>query len=219
MFFQQPNQAVTKLLKRKLTAAAVVAAFTASMAFAGAAGASSTYGTVTVTSGGSTYELQLLSVTYDASSNLQYWTYSVHCVSGKGVSHIVIEFNKIACDPPMSAIATAGFDEEGSGDSWELMPYTHPDPTTGKSGIKYDFGDSIERGETRQVWFALNGYWPVGTIDIAIKAAKVVTSGAVDGPDCISLAVPETQGPYVALAGMLVAFSLFAVVRKRRRQV
>ena len=167
------------------------------------------------------YQIELHDVDYDPSTNLQNWTYNITCLDGHGISHIVFEF-KTVCDPPISAI------EEGVWGPYdnliELKDYAHPDPTTQASGIKFEFEPSLEPGNWMLVWFTLKGEWPVGTIEVYVKAGSDATptgesvfSGVVDGPECMpDNRIPEVPlGSIMAVASMIGALSVYVLVRKR----
>lgn len=163
------------------------------------------------------YKIELHNVAYDSGTNLQTWTYNVSCINSPGISHIVFEFKEI-CDPPLSVIYAAGPTSvewsEDYGDGLE---------PTGIVGIKFD-GLELEPGEWMLVWFTLEGEWPVGTIEVWVKAGSevsgsgVVASGIVDGPECMpDNRIPEVPfGSVMAGASMLVAFVAYAIVRKRK---
>jgi hypothetical protein len=216
--FDPPEvDAVNKTSKYRILTFFVTATVALSLALTGIAQAqtSSAYNPVTVTSDGNSYQIQLISATYNSADNSQNWTYSIKCLFGKSASHIVIEFTQ-AGEPPISAIKTAGFGAKQSGDSWEIMPYGHPDPPTGKSGIKYEFSDGIDPGGTRQVWFTLSGVWPTGTVNLWTKAGTSVIENVVGGPDSVGLTVPEVWGPTAAIASAFAAFAVLNVIRRRK---
>jgi hypothetical protein len=151
--------------------------------------------------------------TYDPATNVQNWTYNVRCISGYGVSHVDFQFDQI-CDPPLSVILDAGPGCEDISDS-----YTDYFPHTTIAGIKIDFEHSVEPGQTKQVWFTLQGEWPVGTITVYVKAGVVPVpnlQGEVAGPECkLNNTVPEVPlGPIIAVASMAVAFGAFVKMRK-----
>lgn len=163
------------------------------------------------------YTITLIDVSYNPGTNLQNWTYRITCISNPGISHVTFEF-KTVCDPPLNVIDNAG----GAG-IVEISPdYDHPDPTTGKVGIKFEnfpVGDgSIEEGESVDVWFTLVGEWPVGTIEAWIKAGTTVGSLVVAGPECrIQNRIPEIPfGTVMAGASMIAALAAYVVIRKRK---
>jgi hypothetical protein len=163
------------------------------------------------------YTITLIDVSYNPGTNLQNWTYRLTCISNPGISHVTFEF-KTYCDPPLNVIDSAG----GAG-VVEISPdYDHPDPTTGKVGIKFEnfpVGDgSIEEGESVDVWFTLVGEWPVGTIEAWIKAANNIESKIVAGPECrIQNRIPEIPfGTVMAGASMIAALAAYVVIRKRK---
>ena len=167
------------------------------------------------------YEVELYDVNYDSGTNLQTWTYNITCLSGHGISHIVFEF-KTVCDPPISAIKEGVWGPYP--ENIELKDYEHPDPTTGASGIKFEFEPSVEPRNWMLVWFTLEGEWPVGTIEVWTKAAsenaapgESVGSGIVAGPECKpNNKIPEVPfGSIMAGASMLVALVAYSIVRKR----
>ena len=159
------------------------------------------------------YTITLIDVSYNPSTNLQNWTYRLTCISSPGISHVTFEF-KTVCDPPVTVIDDAG------PVSVEIpTDYDHPDPTTGKVGIKFEnFPDSIEAGESVDVWFTLVGEWPVGTIEAWIKASTNVVSQVVAGPECrIQNRIPEIPfGTVMAGASMIAALGAYVVIRKRK---
>lgn len=166
---------------------------------------------------GGAYQVQLLDVTYNPGTNLQNWTYRITGIETPAVSHALFEFKKV-CDPPLSSIDGAGpvTTEISTG-------YDDADPTTGKVGIKFEnffTGDgSIEPGEYADVWFTLVGEWPVGTIEVWIKAgSEVVVSGIVNGPECrLDNNIPEIPfGTIMAATSMIVALAAYTVYRKRK---
>lgn len=200
---------------KKFSALLIVVALSTSML----AGILTTVSAVPVIVLNDDYQIELYSVTYDAGTNQQKWTYNITCLDSHGISHIVFEFKRV-CDPPMSAIVDGAW---GPG-TVEVMDYTHPDPTTGASGIKFEFDPSLEPGDSMLVWFTLEGQWPVGTIEVWVKAgsdaagAPSVFSGIVDGPECMpDNNIPEVPlGSVMAAAAMLVAVLAYVAVRKRR---
>lgn len=155
--------------------------------------------------------------TYDPVTNVQNWTYNVHCISGYGVSHVNFEFDQV-CDPPLSVILDAGPGPEEISDS-----YTDYFPGTTIAGIKIDFISSVEPGQTKQVWFTLQGQWPVGTITVYVKADGIPEpnlQGEVAGPECkIHNDVPEVPlGPIIAVASMMVAFGAYVKIHKQKQK-
>jgi hypothetical protein len=144
------------------------------------------------------YIIELYDVSYDSGTNLQNWTYNITCIDGHGISHIVFEF-KTVCDPPISAIKEGVWGPVA--DNIELMDYEHPDPTTGASGIKFEFDPSLEPGDSMLVWFTLEGEWPVGTIEVWVKSATNAYSGIVDGPECMQ--ITESQNYPLAASWQL----------------
>ena len=162
------------------------------------------------------YEVELLNVDYNPNTNLQNWTYRITGIETPAVSHVVFEF-KTVCDPPLSVIDSAGpVTVEISDDYGDTIP------PTGKVGIKFEGFDtadgSIEPGESAVVWFTLVGEWPVGTIEVWIKAGNdVVVSGIVEGPECrLENRVPEIPlGTVMAGTSMIVALLAYLVIHKR----
>ncbi len=160
------------------------------------------------------YKVELVSVVYNPGTNLQNWTYNISCINSPGISHIIFEFKEI-CDPPLSAI-----DDAGPPPVEISEDYDDDDPTTGKVGIKFDELE-MEPGEWTLVWFTLVGEWPVGSIEVWVKAANdVLVSGIVDGPECIpNHVIPEVPfGAVMASASMLVALVAYSILRKRKIQ-
>jgi len=158
------------------------------------------------------YQITLVSVVYE--NGVQNWTYRVCCLSGHGISHIVIEF-KTVCDPPLSAIL-----EAGPGNVEISEDYDDADPTTGAVGIKYEF-TSLEPGECALVWFTLNGEWPIGDISVYIKADAIPPEnliGTLEGPQCVpDHEIPEVPlGAVMATASMLIAFGAYFGLRRRK---
>lgn len=158
------------------------------------------------------YEITLASVVYDPTTNVQNWTYNYRTLSGHAISHINIEFDQI-CDPPIGNILAAG---PGSSDISES--YTDYFPHTSIAGIKIDTPTG-----NGQIWFTLQGEWPVGTITFYVKADDLPINdykGEVAGPECrINNNVPEVPlGPVVAATSMIIAFGVYAKIRKPRVQ-
>ena len=164
------------------------------------------------------YEVDLLSVDYNPGTNLQNWTYRITCNEGHGVSHVVFEF-KTVCDPPLAVI-----DDAGPVTIHISTDYNDGIPPTGIVGIKFEnfpTGDgSIEPGESADVWFTLVGEWPVGTIEVHIKAANdPPVSQIVEGPECrIDNRIPEIPlGTVMAGTSMILALAAYLVIRKRNK--
>ncbi|MFA5366117.1 MAG: hypothetical protein WC325_13125 [Candidatus Bathyarchaeia archaeon] len=148
---------------------------------------------------------------YDPQTNTQNWTYNIHCVTGQDVSHINFEFDQI-CDPPLSVIKDAGPGEIRISNS-----YTDYIPGTTMAGIKIDV--DVTPGETKQIWFTLEGEWPVGTITVYVKSGQQDLYDfqyEVAGPECkVDNGVPEIPlGPIFAVASMMAAFGAYVKIRK-----
>lgn len=162
----------------------------------------------------SNYEIELLSSVYAPASDEQNWTYKVTCINDPGISHLIFEFKTI-CDPPLGVVDSAG----GAADI-EWM-YTANPSADNKVGLKFEnfptVDGSIQAGEHVTLWFATDGEWPVGTIDVWMKAANNVEFFRVDGPDCkMNNIIPEVPfGSIMAGASMLVALVAYSIVRKR----
>jgi len=196
---------------RKLSKYGLVLLFSVIIVAAMASSAKA-YDPVVVSYEGNSYEITLVSVVYEG--GVQNWTYRVKCISGHGISHIVIQF-KTVCDPPLTAILDAGPGSVEISDD-----YDDADPYTGAVGIKYEFS-SLEPGEEALVWFTLNGEWPVGDISVYIKADKLPPEsliGTLEGPQCVpDHEIPEVPlGAVMATASMLIAFGAYFGLRRRK---
>lgn len=120
------------------------------------------------------YEITLLSHTYDGTHS--YWQYEVkvYSTAPAGLSHVIIEW----CGGVDSVIAA------GPG-NWEYRPPDDPDPSSGKWGIKIDFGvDKPTTGyNTGTFSFQLLGDYAEGTVTAWVKAGTnsypVTTTGPV----------------------------------------
>lgn len=126
--------------------------------------------------------------------NWYVWKYKVTVISsdtrGHGLSHWVLELP--VCYLTDSTLfqeieASAGW---GGGDKVRIFaPGTaDPDPTTGLSGIKWDFvsGDELDTvGEYDYFWFSAPTNLDIET-DWAVKAGRdgVFASGEIEGPAC-----------------------------------
>lgn len=113
------------------------------------------------------YEITLASHTYDVGSDISTWTYdvTVHESAPHGLSHWILEW----CGGPGSLVPDGA-------------SYQYIDPTTGITGIKFDYGH--ESG-TQQYSFQLYGDYSVGTVQVAVKTGGKVTQvyyGETEGP-------------------------------------
>lgn len=145
--------------------------------------------------------------------NWYVWKYKVTVISsgtrGHGLSHWVLELPVcyLTESPLFQEIeASAGW---GGGDKVRIFaPDTaDPDPTTGLSGIKWDFvsGDELDTvGEYDYFWFSAPTNLDIET-DWAVKAGRegIFASGQVEGPECPSEPqIPEPASLVLFCAGM-----------------
>ena len=110
------------------------------------------------------HDITFVSHTFDGTYST--WTYSVTSGSSPALSHWAISW----CDE--TAI------EDVSETPWEYGT----DPNTGITGIKFDKGYS--GGETRTVWFRLEGDHAEGLVKVGTKAGGNIAHGWVTGPLC-----------------------------------
>jgi len=120
------------------------------------------------------------SITYDIeftgvdSSSSEFTTFTYHVISnpdgGPAISHWVIEF------------AECGGADIIYSSNDPAVEWTHPDPTTGIYGVKFDTG--YDDQEERDVTLTLNGHWYVGEVQIAVKSGNGFVLGSVLGPIC-----------------------------------
>jgi len=166
------------------------------------------------------FEVTLLSVEYDEGKDEQTWTYRIKCLTDADhdISHFVFAFAEI-CDPPLSKIVSAGPGNPEIHDS-----YDKTFPHEGVSGIKFD--TPVNKGESVEVSFTVEGQWAMGTMGFWIKAGQPVYSGLVSGPDCVpGFVVPEftigTLGPILAstLGLYISSKKLFFLTRVARARV
>ena len=117
------------------------------------------------------YDISLASSNYDAGSNTTTFTYtvSVKADAVHAISHWVLG---------LGPCITAN-DIAAASDSYDFGT----DPTTGLSGIKFDV--SVEKGQSETFWIRLNGEWPVGMTDTALKAGQLRCYDEVEGPVCL----------------------------------
>ncbi|KAA0007142.1 MAG: DUF11 domain-containing protein, partial [Thermoplasmata archaeon] len=118
------------------------------------------------------HEIVFISHTYDEIRNVSRWTYLVKSGSHPSISHWVMELGGCIDED----------DIVNASEYYEYMSTSHPDPTTGLAGIKFDTG--YEDNEQRIVWFELKGDYPEGDAEVAIKAGCRVDYGYVTGPVC-----------------------------------
>ncbi|NLE57250.1 MAG: hypothetical protein GX616_02740, partial [Planctomycetes bacterium] len=117
------------------------------------------------------YEIDLTSSRYDAASNTTTFTYTVSVDSDAvhGLSHWVLGLD--------SCIAKSNI--KAASHSYEFGT----DPTTGVSGIKFNV--AVGKGQSKTFWIRLNGEWPIGLTDTAIKAGQLKCYDKVEGPVCL----------------------------------
>ncbi|MCD6573144.1 MAG: DUF11 domain-containing protein, partial [Thermoplasmata archaeon] len=118
------------------------------------------------------HDITFISHTYNATTDISTWTYSVTSGSHPSISHWIMELGECIDET----------DIVDASEEYEFMDASHPDPTTGSAGIKFD--DGYEDGEHRIVWFKLKGDYPEGNIKVGIKAGRCVNYGYVTGPAC-----------------------------------
>ncbi|MCD6473733.1 MAG: DUF11 domain-containing protein, partial [Thermoplasmata archaeon] len=119
------------------------------------------------------HEIVFISHTYDEIRNVSRWTYLVKSGSHPSISHWVLELGGCIDED----------DIVNASEYYEYMSASHPDPTTGLAGIKFDI--SYEDNEQRIVWFELKGDYPEGDVEVAIKAGHCQPQyGHVTGPVC-----------------------------------
>jgi hypothetical protein len=149
------------------------------------------------------YQVTFVGVVYNEVANTSTWTYEVTCLGDPEISHFDFEFK--FCDPPLTSVLDAG------PEPWEI---SDPDPTTGVSGIKYDF--PVEKGDTITVWFTLEGLWDINDIEVWIKAGNQDPyegpSYLPEGPACFL--VPEV--PLGTLGTLTAAFAAIALTARKR---
>jgi len=127
----------------------------------------------------SNYDVALAGSSYDSSSDRTTFTYHVSASSDPEISHFVLKL-----DPCISSsdILMSG---SVSGSPYVNGVFVDPDPTTSISGIKFE-SPGIATGGSRDYYITLNGYWPQGTGQAAVKSGTKVCYYQVDGPKCLS---------------------------------
>lgn len=150
------------------------------------------------------YDITFLDVTYDEVANSSTWRYNVTCIGDPEISHFDFEF-KLVCDPPLASIIDA------SPTPWEVVD---PDPTTGVTGLKFDFG--VPKGETVTVMFTLEGMWTVNNITVWVKAGHQDPyegpSYIIGGPSCF--VIPEV--PFGTVATLMATLAAFGLLVKKK---
>jgi hypothetical protein len=131
------------------------------------------------------YTVTLISESYDEGKDEHTFTYLVECTGAPGISNILFEMNG-NCNPDVhdDVIVAAGY-TSGVAATYEIK--TTLDPHHNVYGIKFEFADSVDDGESSTIWFTLKGEWvPDGTIPVHGKSGGVLwMQEDVEGPDCL----------------------------------
>ncbi|MHB8119446.1 MAG: hypothetical protein ACYDHX_12055, partial [Methanothrix sp.] len=135
----------------------------------------------------SNYAVALVGSSYDTATDRTTFTYHVSASSDPEISHWVLML-----DPCISSndVFRSG---SVSGSPSVNGEFVNSDPTTGIRGIKFD-SPGVATGGSRDFYVTLNGYWPQGPGQVAIKTGKLKTGGSstkvcyyeVNGPKCLS---------------------------------
>jgi len=120
------------------------------------------------------------------------------------------------CDPPLTTILRGGMSVSGD---YEIGEEIKPEDIT---GIKFEFDDAIEKGESVTVWFVLSSRWekhcppPNQGIQVFLKGGKTIwASGWICGPNCVEIPIPEVPlGTISIILAALTAFGIFASRKK-----
>lgn len=128
---------------------------------------------------GSTFDVELVS--HGAGS----YAYQVSEVSGKDLSHWLLEFG--LCAEHLVSATPDGYE-------------TGPDPSTGYVGIKWNVNDGFTTG---LFTIQLDGEYPVGPVTVVAKAGNGFAMATVDGPVCTDQPPqdPEPPTPTATLPG------------------
>ena len=135
------------------------------------------------------HDISFINHTYDPNTDTSIWYYNVTSGSDPSLSHWSIKW----CNE-MAII-------ECSDNDWEYGT----DPHTGIKGIKFDTG--YYDGETRVVWFELQGDYYEELLYIGTKAGGSKAYGYVKGPygteDCPCCPIPELSTLILLSVGLL----------------
>ncbi len=123
------------------------------------------------------YQITFLGVTYN-SDQTSTWRYEVRPASAtRDLSHWVLGLcttHQVLSSDPNGTVGK--------------------DPTTGLWGIKWEQPLRTTDGP-RPYTFVLNGWFEVGTTQVAVKAGRDPESGTIDGPSCTPPAPSPTPAP------------------------
>jgi len=160
------------------------------------------------------YQVTFNEVIYDEVANVSTWYYTVCSLGPPAISHIVFEFK--TCDPDLFGqdLLIGG---EGSLEGGTVkVELVDPDPTTGKSGIKFEF--EFTTNPEPETWcatvqFTLEGLWDENGIEVFVKAGSdgPWPSYDIPGPSCFVIPEPATIG---AVATSLLALVAYAARRR-----
>ncbi|MCR4392178.1 MAG: hypothetical protein NUV94_05245, partial [Candidatus Acetothermia bacterium] len=132
----------------------------------------------------SNYKVEFREATFDGTNTT--FNYRVYCYDDPAISHWVMGFPSQCAD--CKYVVGAG-------------PYSNwkcgTDPTTGVYGVKFDVG--IDPGQYKDFWIKLSGYWPTGSVQVAVKAGTLRCYYEVLGPACpvacnVTVSVTPTSG-------------------------
>jgi len=89
------------------------------------------------------------------------------------------------------------------------------DKKTGITGIKFDTG--YEDGESRTVWFKIEGDFESGNVQVGTKAGNDIAEGNVEGPTCDD---PMPEMPEFTTIAIPVAatIGLLLLIRRRKQE-
>lgn len=125
------------------------------------------------------YQITFLGVTYN-SDQTSTWRYEVRPASAtQDLSHWVLALcttHQVLSSDPQGSIGK--------------------DPTTGLWGIKWEQPLRTTDGP-RPYTFVLNGWFEVGTTQVAVKAGRDPELGTIDGPSCTSPTPSPTPTPVI----------------------
>jgi len=124
------------------------------------------------------YRITFLGVTYN-SDQTSTWQYEVRPASAtQDLSHWVLGLcatHQVLSSDPTGTVGK--------------------DPTTGLWGIKWE-QPMRTTDSPRRYTLVLNGWFEVGTTQVAVKAGRDPESGTIDGPSCVPLAPTPTPVVY-----------------------
>lgn len=122
------------------------------------------------------FTIRFKGVEYDANLDQSTWYYEVEV--SPSAPHDLSHWDLALCAPGL-VVAEAGGRYKTSHPMWTEVGRN---PHTSIMGIKFDV--EVDKGETEEFWFVLQGNWEIGEVEVGAKGGRFVEVRTIQGPSC-----------------------------------